>query len=69
MRPNPAAITTFSSANLPLTGSTFVTGFPSHPKNIDELSLLAGGGLPASGEHGGDAELPGNADAAPADAV
>jgi len=32
--PNPAAITTFSSANLPLTGSTSVTGFPANPKNI-----------------------------------
>lgn len=34
--PNPAAVTTFSSANLPLTGSTSVTGFPEHPKNITD---------------------------------
>ncbi|MGA7524046.1 MAG: carboxypeptidase regulatory-like domain-containing protein [Acidobacteriaceae bacterium] len=34
--PNPAAITTFSSANLPLTGSTSVTGFPAHPKTITD---------------------------------
>lgn len=32
--PNPATITQFSSANLPLTGTTRVTGFPSHPKTI-----------------------------------
>jgi len=32
--PNPAAITTFSSANLPLTGTTGVTGFPAHFKTI-----------------------------------
>ncbi len=32
--PNPAAITKFSSANLPLTGSARITGFPSHPKTI-----------------------------------
>ena len=33
--PNPAAITQFSSANLPLTpGGTFVTGFPYNMKNI-----------------------------------
>lgn len=32
--PNPAAITAFSSANLPLTGQTSITGFPSHPKSI-----------------------------------
>ncbi len=32
--PNPAAITQFSSANLPLSGSTRITGFPSHPKTI-----------------------------------
>jgi len=32
--PNPTAITTFSSANLPLTGTTGVTGFPSNPKTI-----------------------------------
>ncbi|HVT97466.1 MAG TPA: TonB-dependent receptor, partial [Acidobacteriaceae bacterium] len=32
--PNPAAITTFSSANLPLTGTTSVTGFPANPKTI-----------------------------------
>ena len=32
--PNPATITNFSSANLPLTGTTGVTGYPSHPKTI-----------------------------------
>ncbi|HEV2280087.1 MAG TPA: TonB-dependent receptor [Acidobacteriaceae bacterium] len=32
--PNPAAITQFNSANLPLTGATFLTGFPYKPKNI-----------------------------------
>jgi len=32
--PNPNAITAFSSANLPLTGTTSVTGFPSNPKTI-----------------------------------
>src|ERR1039458_6762227 len=32
--PNSAAITAFSSANLPLTGQTSITGFPSHPKSI-----------------------------------
>jgi Carboxypeptidase regulatory-like domain len=48
--PNPAAITTFSSANLPLTGSTFVTGFPAHPKTITDYhySLEADYQLPAS---------------------
>ena len=39
--PNPAAITQFSSANLPLTGSTRVTGVPYNMKNIvsDHYSL------------------------------
>ncbi len=48
--PNPAAITSFNSANLPLTGSTFVTGFPSHPKNITNYhySLEADYQLPFS---------------------
>jgi hypothetical protein len=32
--PNPAAITTFDSNNLPETGSAFITGFQSHPKTI-----------------------------------
>lgn len=32
--PNPNAITTFSSANLPLTGTTGVTAFPAHTKTI-----------------------------------
>ncbi len=32
--PNPSTITQFSSANLPLTGTAQVTGFPSHPKTI-----------------------------------
>lgn len=32
--PNPATVTGFSSANLPLTGEAFVTGFPAHTKNI-----------------------------------
>ncbi|MGB8030093.1 MAG: carboxypeptidase regulatory-like domain-containing protein [Terracidiphilus sp.] len=32
--PNPATITTFSSANLPLTGTTSVTGFPANTKTI-----------------------------------
>lgn len=32
--PNPNAITAFNSANLPLTGTTSVTGYPSHPKTI-----------------------------------
>lgn len=32
--PNPATITQFSSANLPLTGTASITGFPSHPKSI-----------------------------------
>lgn len=32
--PNPNAITTFSSANLPLTGTTSVTAFPAHTKTI-----------------------------------
>ena len=32
--PNPAAITQFGSDNLPTTGASFVTGFPSDPKTI-----------------------------------
>ena len=32
--PNPATITTFGPNNLPLTGVTSVTGFPSNPKTI-----------------------------------
>jgi Carboxypeptidase regulatory-like domain len=32
--PNPATITTFGANNLPLTGTTSVTGFPSRPKTI-----------------------------------
>lgn len=32
--PNPNTITIFSSANLPLTGTTSVVGYPSHPKTI-----------------------------------
>ncbi|MGC8549712.1 MAG: carboxypeptidase regulatory-like domain-containing protein [Acidobacteriaceae bacterium] len=32
--PNPAAITTFGSNNLPQTGSYFVTGYPKDPKTI-----------------------------------
>jgi hypothetical protein len=32
--PNPAAITTFDSNNLPVTGSAFIAGFQSHPKTI-----------------------------------
>ncbi len=48
--PNPAAVTTFSSANLPLTGSTSVTGFPAKPKNITDYhySLEADYQLPYS---------------------
>lgn len=33
--PNPAAITNFDSNNLPLTGSTFITGFP---KNVNTIT-------------------------------
>src|SRR5260370_7908735 len=32
--PNPAAITTFSPGNLPLSGNDFITGFPANPKPI-----------------------------------
>jgi hypothetical protein len=32
--PNPSTITKFSSANLPLSGPAFVTGFPANPKSI-----------------------------------
>ena len=32
--PNPATITTFGANNLPLTGTTSVTGFPAKPKSI-----------------------------------
>jgi hypothetical protein len=32
--PNPAAITTFSQGNLPLSGNDFITGFPANPKTI-----------------------------------
>lgn len=32
--PNPATITAFDSNNLPLTGSIFATGFPTHPSTI-----------------------------------
>jgi hypothetical protein len=48
--PNPAAITTFSSANLPLSGSTSITGFPSHPKTTTNYhySLETDYQLPAS---------------------
>ncbi|HEX3987575.1 MAG TPA: carboxypeptidase regulatory-like domain-containing protein [Acidobacteriaceae bacterium] len=48
--PNPAAITTFSSTNLPVTGSTSITGFPAHPKTITDYhySLEADYQLPAS---------------------
>lgn len=35
--PNPNTITTFGPDNLPLTGTTRVTGFPSHPKTISNL--------------------------------
>jgi hypothetical protein len=37
--PNPATITSFSSANLPLTGVTSVIGFPSNTKNIANYHL------------------------------
>lgn len=48
--PNPNAITSFSSANLPLTGTTSVIGFPTHPKTIVNYhySLEADYQLPAS---------------------
>ncbi|HEX3660473.1 MAG TPA: TonB-dependent receptor [Acidobacteriaceae bacterium] len=48
--PNPAAITSFNSANLPATGSAFIYGFPSHPKTITDYhySLEADYQLPAS---------------------
>lgn len=48
--PNPSAITTFSSANLPLTGTTSVTGYPSNPKTITNFhySLEADYQLPWS---------------------
>jgi hypothetical protein len=32
--PNPSAITTFSSSNLPLGGNAVITGFPANPKTI-----------------------------------
>ena len=48
--PNPAAITTFSSANLPLTGTTGVTAFPAHMRTITNYhySLEADYQLPFS---------------------
>jgi hypothetical protein len=48
--PNPNTITSFSSANLPLTGTTSVVGLPSHPKSIANYhySLEADYQLPAS---------------------
>lgn len=48
--PNPATITAFSPANLPLTGTTQVTGFPSHPRTITDThySLEADYQLPLS---------------------
>ncbi|HEY1807080.1 MAG TPA: carboxypeptidase regulatory-like domain-containing protein [Acidobacteriaceae bacterium] len=48
--PNPATITAFSSANLPLTGSTSISAFDSHPKTITDYhySLEGDYQLPAS---------------------
>jgi hypothetical protein len=43
--PNPATITAFSSANLPLTGSARITGYPSHPKTIANYHFSLEGDL------------------------
>ncbi|HEV2323879.1 MAG TPA: carboxypeptidase regulatory-like domain-containing protein [Terracidiphilus sp.] len=43
--PNPAAITPFSSANLPLKTPISITGFPSHPKTIANYHFSLEGDL------------------------